>query len=521
VKITFLGATGEVTGSCYLVHDTNIQFLVDCGMFQGHSEHKNDEPFPFTPSEIPYVILTHAHLDHSGRLPLLVKRGFKGKIITTPQTAELLRIMLLDAAHVQEEEIKRINKKRVRQGLPEIKPIYTTEDVEKVFPLVVPISYDNRYPLNEHVEIRFRDAGHILGAASVEIWDHMDNEKIVFSGDLGQIPNEVLHDPTLIEEADYVVMETTYGGRKHKSLEETRKEFRDAIVNGLKNGGNILIPSFAVERTQRILYELRLLWESGDLPKDVPIYLDSPLASKATEIYNEYKASYKPYIQKYFIDGDSPFDLPNLHIVESSQESKKLNDVSGAIIIAGSGMCTGGRILHHLKHNLWKPETTLIFVGYQAQGTLGRLIVDGAKIVKIFGEPVKVRAKVFTINGFSAHADRDDLLTWATFFKSKPYFILTHGEDDQRLAFAEFLKKRGYKVLIPQYKDSVVLKPDMPERYPVPVRKDATSEALKIISQIYGDLHELEDIIAEEGANPELIGILKSISTLVSSIKKE
>ncbi len=520
MKIQFLGATGEVTGSCYLVHDTNIQFLVDCGMFQGHSEHKNNAPFPFDPAEIPFVILTHAHLDHSGRLPLLVKRGFKGKIITTPQTAELLRIMLLDAAHVQEEEIKRINKKRVRQGLPEIQPVYTKEDVEKVFPLVVPISYDNRYSLNEHVEIRFRDAGHILGAASVEIWDHMDNEKIVFSGDLGQIPNEVLHDPTLIENANYVVMETTYGGRKHKDLTETRREFKEAIINGIKSGGNILIPSFAVERTQRILYELRLLWENGDLPKDVPVYLDSPLASKATEIYNEYKASYKPHIQKYFLDGDSPFHIPNLRVVESAVESKKLNGVSGAIIIAGSGMCTGGRILHHLKHNLWKPETTLIFVGYQAKGTIGRLIVDGAKTVKIFGEPVKVKAQIYTINGFSAHADRDDLLTWATFFKSKPFFILTHGEDEQRLVFAELLKKRGYKVLIPQYNDSVVLKPDMPERFPVPIKPDVTSEALKLIAQIYGDLHELEDSIAERGATPELLGILKSIDTLVTSIKE-
>lgn len=519
MKITFLGATGEVTGSCYLVHDTNVQFLVDCGMFQGHSEHENNTPFPFNPSDLPYVILTHAHLDHSGRLPLLVKRGFKGKIITTPQTASLLQIMLLDAAHVQEEEIKRINKKRLRQGLPELKPLYNKEDVEKVFPLIEPISYDDRYQLNEHVEIRFRDAGHILGAAIVEIWDHMDKEKIVFSGDLGQIPNEVLRDPTFIEEADYVVIETTYGGRKHKSLEDTRKEFKEAIISGIESGGNILIPSFAVERTQRILYELKLLLESGDLPKDVPIYLDSPLASKATEIYNEYKASYKPYIQKYFIEGDSPFDFPNLHIVEDTHASKKLNNISGAIIIAGSGMCTGGRILHHLKHNLWKPETTLIFVGYQASGTIGRLIVDGAKTVKIFGEPVKVNAKIFTINGFSAHGDRDDLLMWATFFKTKPFFILTHGEDAQRLAFAELLKNRGYKVLIPQYMDSVTLSPNMPERYPVPIRKDVTNEALKTISQIYGDLHELEDYIAERGATPELLGILRSLSILLNSIK--
>jgi len=520
VKIRFLGATGEVTGSCYLVHDTNIEFLIDCGLFQGHSEHKNDAPFPFNPSKIPFLILTHAHLDHSGRLPLLVKRGFKGKILTSPASAELLKVMLLDAAHVQEEETDRINRKRARQGLPPIKPLYTKEDVERVFPLIEPLPYDTRYNLNEHVEIRFRDAGHILGASIVEIWDHMDNEKIVFSGDLGQIPSEVLRDPTMIEEADYVVMETTYGGRLHKSLEETRKEFREAITSGIERGGNILIPSFAVERTQRILYELKLLYLAGDLPKDTPVYLDSPLAEKATEIYDRHHSYYKPHIQKFYLEGDSPFSLPNLRIVKTSQESKKLNDVSGAIIIAGSGMCTGGRILHHLKHHIWKPQTTIVFVGYQAQGTLGRLIVDGAKTVKIFGEPVRVKAKVYTIGGFSAHADQADLLQWITFFKTKPYVILTHGEDDQRLTFANILKKRKFRVYLPEYNEVITLQPDMPERVAMLKGTDVSGQVLKLIADMFGTLHQLEELIARRGATPEILGMLKSAQTIIEEAAK-
>ncbi len=448
MEITFLGAARGVTGSCYLLTTTKSAFLVDCGIFQGKEEENTYAPFPFVPANITFLLLTHAHLDHSGRIPLLVKQGFQGKIYATLPTIELCEILWLDTVKLMSEEAERLNRKNRRAGKPEVTPLFGEEEVAKALQLFEPVAYDELVS-EKGVEFVFRNAAHILGAATLEVW--AEGVKVVFSGDIGPFYNVMEGSPPVIEEADFVVIESTYGDRLHRSLQDTREEFREVIEEALQTGGKILIPSFVVDRAQRILYELFLLQDI--FSSRCPIFFDSPMGNKTTNIYLKYRHLFAGEIQKLNLEEQNPFVVPHLQYVTTPLDSKALNDIDHAIIIAGSGMCSGGRIVHHLKHNLYKESTRVIFVGFQAQGTLGRLLVDGVKKVKIMDEEIAVRAKISTVNGFSAHADQGDLLRWAHYFKHRPTFLVTHGENSIVEGLTRLLAHEGYEVYVPQLGD--------------------------------------------------------------------
>jgi metallo-beta-lactamase family protein len=416
-KVTCLGAAGSVSGSNYLIENSQgKKVLVDCGLFQGGKEIelRNWQGWGFDPKHINSVFLTHAHIDHSGRIPKLVKDGFRGKIITSPPTAELCRIMLLDSAHVQEMDAEWQTKKNRRKGKRKILPLYTMEDAVESLKYLSPMERDRIITVEPGIKARLRNAGHILGSSIVELWieDSNGEIKIVFSGDLGNEDQLIVKDPHEIFAADYLFIESTYGNRLHRPFEDSKKELLEAIQYAVSHDEKVIIPAFALERTQEILYLLGEFYRDKALP-NIPIYLDSPLAIKATEIFRKNKKYYDEQARVIVDQGFDPFDMPNLHFTPTTEESIAINEKSGsAIIIAASGMCTAGRIKHHLKHNLWRPGASIIIVGFQAQGTTGRKIVDGEKKVKIFREDVAVKAKVFTIGGFSAHADQGGLLEW-------------------------------------------------------------------------------------------------------------
>jgi len=463
ISVSFFGATKTVTGSLFLLNIRGTKLLVDCGMFQGHDHERNYEKFPFDPGEVSYLLLTHAHIDHCGRIPLLVKEGFKGEIICTKPTAQIAKIMLLDAAKVMKEHYKTLYKKAVRKGkeLPP-PPIYETYDVIKSFYFFkVLVYYDTPILLKNDIRVTFRNAGHILGSAFIEIEDLKTGIRLTFSGDLGNTDKPIIKPYELPEKGDFVFMETTYGNRNHKSFEESKEEFLQAILETFERGGNVLIPSFALERAQEILYILREFYEEGKLPR-CHVFLDSPLAIKATQIFKDNPEFYDEETLEVFTHED-PFDFPYLQLTEDVEESKAINNFrSNAIIIAGNGMVSGGRILHHLKNNLWREECSLIFVGFQAKGTIGRAIVNGAKKVHIFGEEIPVRAKVYTINGFSSHAGQNELFDWLKNFKQVKKLFLIHGEPESMEDFATLVKKElSHKVkdiIIPDYGDEVELK---------------------------------------------------------------
>ncbi len=450
MNIQFLGASKTVTGSCFYVETPTVKFLVECGAFQGPDsiEKKNYEPFPFNPAEIDYVFLTHAHFDHCGRLPLLVKQGFKGRIISTQPTRDLAKIVLLDSASLQKEEyerwLARPKNSQEQEGEQFKKPLYTDQDVEACMKFFEVYPYGNSVNLTNDCEFRMRDAGHILGSSIFEFW--LKNEagrvrKLVFSGDLGQPGARIVKDPDLIREADYVICESTYGNRLHKNRNETVLEFLTALKSAMKVGGNILIPSFALERTQEILYELNLFIENK-LIEGLPVYLDSPMASKATTVFRQYPNFYDEDAKRLLKKGDDPFDFPGFRKTESVEESKRLAAKKGVVIIAGSGMCTGGRILHHLKNNIEDPSTHIIIVGYQVRGTLGRRIVDQEKIVRIMGTEYNNNAQLFTLGGFSGHGDQRDLRYWLRSFGHTPRKIfLVHGDEDIIQLFKENLQE--------------------------------------------------------------------------------
>jgi metallo-beta-lactamase family protein len=445
MKLQFCGAAKTVTGSCYYIDAGSFKFLVDCGAFQGERELEkfNKEPFSFDPASIDIVFLTHAHFDHCGRLPMLVKQGFKGRIISTQPTRDLTKIVLLDSANLQKEEYERWiarNERKGEEGDSESrKPLYTEEDVEETMKFFEVYPYGDSVDLHNGCEFRMRDAGHILGSSIFEFWLKTETDrprKIVFSGDLGQPGARIIRDPDMIREADYVIVESTYGDRLHKDKDETTLEFLTILKEVQKSQGNILIPSFAIERTQEILYELNLFTENR-LLEGLPVYLDSPMAKKATEIFRQYPSFYDEDARRLLDKGDDPFNFPGFHEVESADESKRLIEKRGVVIIAGSGMCTGGRILHHIKNNIASPKTHMIFVGYQVEGTLGRQIVDGATTIKVFGEEMEVNAKIDTLGGFSAHGDQRDLRYWLRSFGHSPRTIfVTHGEEEVAYEFA-------------------------------------------------------------------------------------
>jgi metallo-beta-lactamase family protein len=453
VKLKFLGGVRTVTGSCFHIECNDLKILVDAGLYQGEgAEDVNRARFDFEPEEIDYIFITHAHLDHSGILPRIVKEGFKGKIITTAATRDLLEFMLYDSAHIQESDAAWNNRRAIRAGRPEIQPLYTINDVWDVLPLFEVKTYEKTEHLGNGIKYRFLDAGHILGSGTLELWfqDGEREKKIVFSGDIGKKGNPIIQNPDNPVEADFVVMESTYGNRLHKPLKESIDELVEAIKTTFKKGGSVYIPAFAVGRTQDLLYILNGLAKEKRLP-GVHVYLDSPLAEDVTKVYLAHPECYDEEARKFFEHGE--FDSAiKLHFVKDTQESIALNRIkSGILVIAGSGMCEGGRIKHHLKHNLWRPECGIIFVGFQGKGTLGRKIVDGARFVNVLGEEIAVRATVFTINGFSAHADQAELLGWLSCFKDSPEVFIAHGEEETALSFGDLVaEKYGFKTHVPE-----------------------------------------------------------------------
>ena len=467
IKITCMGAAGTVTGSNYLIEDSRgKKMLVDCGLFQGgkQTEWRNSADWGFDPREIDTLLLTHAHIDHSGRIPKLVKDGFHGKIITSPPTVELCEIMLLDSGHVQEMEAEWQTRKNKRKGSKKgFQALYTLEDAQASLQYLSPVERDQIIDIEPGTRIRFRNAGHILGSSIIELWieDAGAEIKIVFSGDIGKNRQLIVKDPFEITDADYLFIESTYGNRLHRSFEDSKAELLDAIRYAVSNNEKIIIPAFAVERTQEIIYLLGEFYRNGSLP-DIPIYLDSPLAIKATEIFRKNKKYYDEKATAIVDQGFDPFDMPNLRFTPSTEESMAINKKQGsAIVIAGSGMCTAGRIKHHLKHNLWRSGASIIIAGFQAMGTTGRRIVDGEKQVRIFREDVSVAAKVFTIGGFSAHADQKGLLEWAGHFAgSHPRVFVTHGEPTASEALAAKLKEDlNLEVYVPRMRESLILEP--------------------------------------------------------------
>ncbi|MCR6546344.1 MBL fold metallo-hydrolase [Dehalobacterium formicoaceticum] len=494
IKISFLGAARVVTGSCYLLEHQQTKFLIDCGMFQGSKslEEHNYREFPFNPGEIDFVLLTHAHIDHSGLLPKLYKSGFSGPTYGTSGTVELCKIMLPDSGYIQESEVERKNKKARRSGGKELTPIYTAQDAEACVRFFEKRPYNLEFEPAPGIKITFRDAGHILGSSILELV-YEENEqvkKMVLSGDLGRSNQPILNDPYIVQEANYLVLETTYGDRFHDDPIDNDERMAQAINETFQRGGNVIIPAFAVDRTQDLLYTLNRLMDDGKINPQ-SIYVDSPLAIAATEIFCKHPQYFDEETKEFMEERQGcPFHLKNLNYSHTAEESMALNKIkSGALIISASGMAEAGRIKHHLKHNLWRRECTVIFVGYQAEGTLGRRIVDGAKKVKIHGEEVVVKARILMLEGYSAHADQKELVHWLDGFKKIPeYIFLTHGEEKGTEHFAQILKEK--------YQAQAIV-PSMGEGYELEGKEPMTSvcgwepRPLEYPNDVYDQIMEL------------------------------
>jgi metallo-beta-lactamase family protein len=463
--IRFLGAAQNVTGSRYLLEFNGSRILVDSGLYQERAmRDRNWEAFPVGPDSIDAIVLTHAHLDHCGFLPRLVKKGFRGKVHCTAATAEIAEIALLDSAHLLVEDAEYKKRRHEREGRkgphPEV-PLYTEEDARNSFPLFDPCKFDEPRDVAEGVRVTFLTAGHILGAAHVKIDLEAAGERrtLVFSGDIGRWDRPILEDPTLFEEADYLVMESTYGDRLHEDPKNLDRMIEDVIQSTKRRGGNVVIPSFAIGRTQDLLYCLNCLLLEGRIPQ-MMVFMDSPMAIRVTEVFKRHRELFDEEALELVQEGNSPFSFPSLKATPTANDSKAINYIRGTvIIIAGSGMCTGGRIKHHLVNNISRPECTVLFVGYQAEGTLGREIVDGAKTVRILGREHPVKAGVVQVHGFSAHADRDELLRWLSAMKKPPrHVFVTHGEPKASKAFAHLLRKeKNWEVSVPGYRDTTRL----------------------------------------------------------------
>jgi len=464
-RLRFLGAAQNVTGSRYCLQVNDLRLLIDCGLYQEREyRSRNWDPFPVPPETLDAVLLTHAHLDHCGLLPKLVRDGFRGPIYCTAATSDIAEIMLRDAARLQEEDAafkKRRHEREGRKGpFPEL-PLYTLEDAEASLPLFSPVSYKQPVHVGDGVEVTFHDAGHVFGSSMimVEVGQGVERRTILFSGDVGRCDKPILRDPTFFGEADYVVVESTYGDRLHENPEEVGSRLAEVVDQTLQSGGNILIPSFALERAQEVLYRLNELRHAGRIPRML-VFLDSPMAVSITDVFKRHPELYDQEMAELVDQNRSPFDFPGLKMIRTVDESKAINSIKGtAIIIAGSGMCTGGRIKHHLVTNIARRESTVLFVGYQAQGTLGRHIVDGADSVRILGQPYRVRAKIAQIHGFSAHADRDELFRWLSEIKRGPkHVFVTHGEPQVAESFSDFVRgKTGWDISVPAYGAEVSL----------------------------------------------------------------
>ncbi len=465
IKLQFLGAAQNVTGSRHLLEVNGTRLLVDCGLYQERQfRERNWEAFSVPPESIDAVLLTHAHLDHCGLLPRLAKEGFKGKIYCTDATAEIAKIILLDSAKIQQEDAEFKRKRHEREGRkgphPE-EPLYNTADAEACFPLFKSVKYKQPTEIGSGVEAIFCDAGHVLGSSviKVKITQNGQQRSILFSGDVGRPNRPILHDPVLIQEADYILIESTYGDRVHEETEDIKKKIAEVINSTKKAGGNIIVPSFALERSQEVLYYINELLIADEIPH-IMVFLDSPMAAEITKVFKKHRELYDKEMTELINNNESPFNFPGLKIIGTTQESKAINHIKGTImVIAGSGMCTGGRVKHHLVNNIAREENTIMFVGYQAIGTLGRRIVDGEKEVRILGQQYPVKAKVTQIHGFSAHADKEELLEWLSALKKQPKkLFVVHGEAKSAQQFADYIKeKTGWAVSVPAYKEEAIL----------------------------------------------------------------
>lgn len=531
MKLKILGAAGEVTGSNYMIETKDYKVLVDCGFYQGKDEEKHSgDIFSFNPAEIDALFLTHAHIDHSGRIPLLVKQGFKGKIYCTFATGELVNIMWSDSARLLQEDAEWRSRKNSRRGLSRVEPLFNETDVEAAKQLKYSLNYDEVIEIFPGLKVRFRDAGHILGSAVIETWvsEAGDDKtvKVVFSGDLGPARNVIERMPSVIEEADFVLIESTYGDRLHKSLEDTRSEFQSVMEDAIRTGSKVLIPTFVVDRAQRVLYELVLLQKKlGDGFKMPPIYLDSPMGVKTTEIYGKFAALLSKELKDMFLAGEDPFSPKGFRYIRTPDESKTINSLPAGIVLAGSGMATGGRIVHHLKHNLYKPDSHVIFVGYQGRGTLGRRLVDGAKEIRIAGEDVKVKAALHTINGFSAHADRQDLLSWASYLPKKSRFIVVHGELKSAEALALGLRDLGYQSHVPGIGEEIDLLMPAQESKKLPLLSPdllkqigvSDSDIDQMLSAIMGKVDSLQKTGVDAENYDTIVPLLASAKILLDT----
>lgn len=465
IKLTFLGAAQNVTGSRYLLEANGQRFLIDCGLYQERDFlDRNWDPFYVPPKTLNGVLLTHAHLDHCGLLPKLVREGFSGKIHSTAATAEIAKIILLDAAKIQEEDVafkRKRHEKEGRNGPRPVVPLYTIEDAEATLPYFNSVGYNRAIPIGDGIEASFYEAGHILGSSNIKVKVTQNGESriILFSGDIGRWEMPILLDPTIFEDADYILMESTYGDRLHGDRAHIDNELEEIINATHKAGGNILIPSFAVERSQEILYYLNNLLAENRIPH-LTVFMDSPMAISVTKVFESHPELFDEQMLDLVRRNKSPFDFQNLKLTRTVEQSKAINHIRGTvIIIAGSGMCTAGRIKHHLTKNIDRPESTVLFVGYQAMGTLGRLILDGKEEVRIQGQFYPVRARVAQISGFSAHADRDELMKWLSGFQKPPrHLFITHGEVKTAQAFADFVRAtKGWKLSVPTYQTEAML----------------------------------------------------------------
>ena len=522
MKITFLGATKMVTGSNFLVEAAGKKFLVDCGIYQGKAELENEnyKPFEFNPAEIDFMLLTHAHIDHSGRIPKLYNEGFNGPIYAHKATCDLCGIMLPDSGHIQEMESEWKNKKRLRKGEKIIPPLYTAEDAVKCLEIFSAVKYDEIIQVDTNIFVRFNDAGHMLGSSIIEVWANEDGKetKAVFTGDLGNNDIPLLSSPTMLESCDYLIMESTYGSRLHIKNDQKAEMFLDIVSETIDNGGRVIIPSFAVGRTQEILYEINKIKETRDDEEfrrkyktlmKVPVYVDSPLAISATEVFRQNTDLFDDDIKQKMENGDNPLEFPGLKFTQTAEESIALNESQEpAIIISASGMCEVGRIKHHLKHNIWNPNNTILFVGYQAPGTLGYSIVNGAKRVKIFGEECAVNARIEYIEGYSGHADQEWLMNFIYSFISKPkHIFLVHGEEEsQEVLKNKILQETGIDVSIPEYGETYEMLDEVKLVNKIKVKKENTirQEILDRLNKLQRELIDMYTAVREDVENTTL-----------------